>query len=359
MASFRKHPITNYALLASSAVIVGSIAFRSCHQTEPIRTNPPIVRACPPSTAAPVVTPPNKDDGICEPQKGEADIRSPKYDQSCGRCGDGIRQVATEAEIPQASADAGVPADSGLSVPNVVRLEASTSQPRTRGQNTVYYQVVEGIVSETVDNCPIDFMAGDGFCNSNAGNWIAPQSQLSAMVISDGAVVLRPTARTETDGGITRFVEFNENDPSNQFYYPLDCYRRPLVAQPRETLPGCPAVGVTSNNLDTTAPGANRYLTLVTSGISSLASQIRAQFAGHGVTNTSDLKVHFSVVIEPNGEVANPLISVICNGSVCGGQRELPSNLVVTPVHGAATPQSYGVTRCSWEFNVNVPQVSQ
>src|SRR5262249_34178015 len=117
----------------------------------------------------PHAEPPHRNDGKCEVEKGERDIASPTFDpESCGYCGDGIRQQWEQPStiVDQAPTKAVCDVDfhCGNGKVDTDEAYAAVIPPRTQGG-----KYTSGVVrvTESCDRSSLNFCADD--CNGCGG----------------------------------------------------------------------------------------------------------------------------------------------------------------------------------------------
>jgi len=255
--------------------------------TEPTRAAP---RCDDPITCP---TPPQKGDRLCEVAKGEADPYSDNFDpESCGYCGDRIRQV----KAPQWS--------------------APSSHPSFRTQN------VTERPSETAENCPIDFHCGNGTVDVNT---------------VFGAIVAHEEPSGESTTYALESIRITEScNPRSPHVCDVDCGRVIRTSAPpdagEDELPPrfnsaftCPGAVAPTDRVDLAASlGTGEVLSRLGNSLRAVSSTLRSTL---GIRPQDTLDVHVSISVDPSGLLSLRSVSATCNGQACGDESSISSVL--------------------------------
>lgn len=265
--------------------------------------------------------PPIKGDGICEVSKGEADPISVNFDkESCGYCGDGIRQ----------------------------QNAAAWGKPVQDTQDLFFTQNVTGRETETPDNCPVDFHCGNGKMEREWSN-----SYYSAYVqLDNGSFGIKPVKVVES---------CNQEKPN---YCPSDCKKKggkgPAVEDEEDPLPEgnryftCPHIKSGSEPMDLinrTNSGVRAVLGRLSSAVATNTENLRILLTGDA-HDQSPVSLSFSIKVDGTGKVSLDKITASCNSAVCDKNDELISQPEVN-LNGVTlgAPGS----DCYWTIPFNLP----
>lgn len=269
-----------YVAGAAAVAVALSLPFLRKPTPEPLNET---IQECPSNECPP---PPQKSDNRCQLAYGEADPFSENFDpESCGYCGDGVRQVNAEVGAPRF-----IDLDSFLVMQNV------TERP-----------------SETPETCPVDFHCGNGQFDA--------QRPYGAVVEEDGKYIVGT-------------IHINESCRSNsERYCESDCRlrRRDRLAheEPEEeparrweysTLT-CPSRITSDSARDMTSArslAGGSVVGRIASTVRTHSSNLRTALA---IDPADELEIITTMVISPRGSVSLRGIAATCNNQPCGSHR--------------------------------------
>lgn len=261
-------------IIAVSAAIALSTAWKN--RREPIAET---VRDCPTLTSC--GPEPVKGDEKCELAHGEADPYSKNFDpQSCGYCGDGVRQVKAET-----GGAAYMDADSLLWMQNV------TERP-----------------SETPENCPVEFHCGNERLDIGKvyGAVVDEEGAFSI-----GTITINESCRMESknlcvpDCRVRRHAK-REEQPEEP---PVPRWGSVL------TCPSQIASDSARDMISARSLGGGNVLGRIASAVRQNSARLRTELA---VDPAEDLKVITTMTLSPAGAVSLRGISATCNNRPCG-----------------------------------------
>jgi hypothetical protein len=258
---------------------------------------------------------PVKGDNKCELRHGENDPLSKNFDpQSCGYCGDGVRQVtAKTGAAPYMDAD------------SLIWMQNVTERP-----------------TETPESCPVEFHCGNNRLDIGA--------TYGAVVEDDGAfsigtITINESCRTE----------------SKNLCVP-DCRERRharMVEQPDEppvptwgSVLTCPSEIATESTRDIVSArslGAGSVLGRIAGTIREHSVALRTTLA---VDPADELKVLVSMRVSPSGVLTLTGVSTTCNNSPCGSHAVAMSALGLSL--GGLSVGGPG-RECYWTVAMRVP----
>ncbi len=275
--------------VAAVGIAIGA-AFMAGKKQPITESTRPVQRCDDPITCP---TPPQKGDRLCEVAKGEADPYSDTFDpESCGYCGDRIRQVkGSEWSAPSSGSQ--------------LRIQHVTERP-----------------SETPENCPVDFHCGNGTVDVNT---------------VFGAIV----AHEESSEGTTTYslesIRITEScNPRSPRVCDADCGRIIRTsAQPdagEDELPPrfnsaftCPGAVAPADRIDlATSLGTGEVLSRLGNSLRAASSSLRTAL---GIRPQDTLDVHVSISVDPSGLLSIRGVSAVCNGQTCGDESTISSVL--------------------------------
>jgi len=271
---------------------------------------------------------PVKNDGRCEIRKGEADPLSITFDpESCGFCGDDIRQVTSE----------------------------TGGRPYAEGNAGIQYQRVTERPSETAESCPVDFHCGDKRVQVRQpyGAWVAVN------LLADSG------APDTYNVGIKIITENRQDCPGD--YLPTANGRRDAGAEedagPEPEPPHtdstwfCPSLMAPTQNSDMVnlhSASVWSVVSRVNGAITSHASDLRRAL---GLTSPgTKVDVRVTLRVAPSGLVYLNSMSAACDNAPCGDQITLINASQLT-LEGLLLG-SPGAD-CFWVMSVRVPQAPQ
>ncbi len=275
----------------------------------------PIVEPPPQRTECPSAPVPG--DGKCEVSKGEADPLSPTFDrESCGYCGDGIRQVMTTAAVG--------------------------SRPYLEQVSGAQVQDVTERPSETPETCPYDFHCGNGKQDRNE-----PYAAWQDSLVSPGTLTFTIVHVTETGEDCARDYR-RERRRSSERDDPLP--DDPIPVFQTGQLWSCPAqvAATDSNDVVVSQSGMTQSILRRIGGIREHSSEIRTAL------NVRDpdtrVTVTVEILVDSSGHLGIRRVSASCGGSPCGDQATI-LNASQLSLSGLYFPGAPG-TSCLWTHNV-------
>ncbi len=271
---------------------------------------------CPPQAACP--TAPVQGDGKCEVSKGEADPASPTFDrESCGYCGDGIRQVMTTSQ--------------------------SGSRPRIDEATGALVQDVTERPSETPETCPYDFHCGNGKQDRNE-----PYAAWQESIENPGTLTFTVAHVTETSQDCARD------------YRPVQRRRTSGTTedQPEDPLPtfqtgqvwSCPSQVASTDSNDIVASQSGMLQSIIrrVAGIRARSAELRS--ALHVADPDQRVTITVSILVDTSGSISIRQVSASCGSTPCGDQATI-LNASQLSLNGLYMPSAPG-TQCLWTHNV-------
>ncbi len=294
--------------LAVSAAIAFSATWKN--RREPITET---ARDCPSLTACDL--PPVKGDSKCELPHGENDPLSKNFDpQSCGYCGDGVRQVKAETgAAPYMDAD------------TLLWMQNVTERP-----------------TETPESCPVEFHCGN--------NRLDIGKIYGAVIEEDGAfsfgtITINESCRTESKNLCVPDCRVRRHKRSER--------------QPEETpvprwgsVLTCPSQIATESTRDIISArslGGGSVLGRIAGTIREKSVPLRTSLA---VDPADDLKVIVSMKVSPSGVISLTGLSTTCNNSPCGTHEAVLGALGLSL--GGLSVGAPG-RECYWTVAMRVP----
>ncbi len=261
---------------------------------------------------------PVQGDGLCEVSKGEADPSSPTFDrQSCGYCGDGIRQIMSTS--------------------------GRGSSPYLDSETGAMVQDVTERPSETPETCPVDFHCGNGKQDKNE-----PYAAWQDSLISPGALTFTIVHVTETREDCARdyIRERRTNRSVRDDPLPDD----PIPAFQSGQLWSCPAQVAARDSSEIVASQSGMILSILrrVGGIRERSNEIRSALDVRDPNMR--VTVNVGILVDQSGHLSIRSVSANCGGSPCGDQQTILNASQLT-LNGLYFPAPVG-TACLWTHSV-------
>ncbi len=267
---------------------------------------------------------PQKGDLMCEIRKGEADPLSLTFDpESCGFCGDGVRQVNAPAGSPPV-----LDLDSGITT-----------------------QLVTERPSETPESCPVDLHCGNGRRDFRRtyGSWLEPSADAGA---ADGGYSLGTKTITETARNCPGDARQNGNGGGDSGIEVIEDAEPPLTL-PSTSAWNCPSMQMPSNSsdmVDMRSSSVWNALSRVYGAVNSNAAALRRAL---GVSESARVDLRLYIRVEPRGYMSFNQVSAQCDNQPCGDAQTI-INATGLSLNGLVmgAPE----TECFWTLTIHVPR---
>ncbi|HSB47600.1 MAG TPA: hypothetical protein VLD37_06310 [Candidatus Bilamarchaeum sp.] len=327
MSEKTKHRIR----IAAAAVVAGgtiaALILTRRPLSESIRDNKP-----PSTVPSPCEPEPVRGDNVCQVNKGEADPLSPNFDpQSCGYCGDGIRQIringphGSEVRIDE----------NGIRTQDVTErlTEIPSSDPRAREPEAATRYII----------CDVDFHCGNGRRDQGErySGWIAPLSEGAPYTF--GIIPITETADS---------CRLDSNHTSRHERLP-----REETVEIIDQRPGSFFCSSQIASTDTTeiigsqSASANTVRRRINEALIMHASDLRTAL---GVEASARLEVTLSILVAPTGAVSLQNISARTRGGAVGDQTTI-INTTGLSISGLSIVAPGA--QCQWIMTVTVPSL--
>ena len=275
---------------------------------------------------------PLKGDLVCVPEQGEADPLSPNFDpESCGYCGDGVRQV----RINGAHGSAVRVDEFGIRTQDVTRRPTEISSRDIRAR--------QSHVGETYIICDADFHCGNGIVDQNAPYpaWI-PGPEGSPFSVGIKIVTETPDSCFLDQPEEVRRVR-----------------QRPRVPEPDSPLPvqdrlgfHCPSQVASTDSTEivsSQSASTRGVLRRINDAIIGRAPNLRRAL---GVSDTATLHVDISMLVDPSGRLSLSGVSARSGGALMGDQTAIINATGLSL--GGLSLVAPG-TECNWTITIRVP----
>jgi len=267
---------------------------------------------------------PHKGDLLCEVRKGEADPLSRTFDpESCGFCGDGIRQVTAPAGSPPV-----LDMDSGITT-----------------------QLVTERPSETPESCAVDFHCGNGRRDFRRtyGAWL---ETLADAGVRDGSYILGTKTITENSHNCPSDTRSSGNGGGDAGMEVVED-AEPPPAQQTTSAWNCPSMSMPTNSsdmVDMRSSSVWNALSRVYGAINTNAAALRRAI---GASESARVDLRLNIRVEPRGYMSFNQVSAQCDNQPCGDSQSI-INATGLSLNGLVmgAPE----TECYWTLTIHVPR---
>jgi hypothetical protein len=289
----------------------------------------------PPAVPGPGCEPePMRGDLICQVARGEADPLSVNFDpESCGYCGDGIRQV----QINGAHGSAPRTDEFGIRTQDVIQrfTEIPSNDPRASEPNSGQRFII----------CNIDYACGNGHVDDRQpyGAWVAPTVSGAPFVFGIKPVTeTRETCSLDTNPTVRRTRTSSSPQPDD-----------PIVPSPTPNW-YCPTRIASTDPvaiLSTQSASVQNVLRRLSGRLTQRRTDLRRAL---GVTDPSaQIDVTVVILVSAAGSLSIQRISARCNGAACGDRTSI---INATGLSVDDIPMAPPEADCTWTITVNVPR---